>query len=622
MRPFRHARPVRHATILVAGLMLVGSVPLVAADDDGNNGNNGNNGDFAFDTSRPAMLDGLLSGFTVDPLITTGDVLPSGYRFEAIPDGISFLASSEDNDQDGEGDDGDSSRARRTTIFVNHETSTVPFPYPVPPTAPTEANAQNDFDNSQVSKLVLNSQGRIVNGELVIQSGQNFHRFCSNYLPTQLEGFDRPILFTNEEGVDWVNRTGTQWPAPVGAPTSRQIGVVVAYDVRNGETREIWGMGRLNHENSVAIPGYDEIVMLTGDDTFTTTPSQSQLYSYIADSDDDVWSDNGALWAFRSTTLGVTRYEDFNPITGVPSSIAGEFIQVPRLIATGRHATGVDIKSSDPEVIALLGGSFPPPNDPAWQKPPGTPSGTQGMDGPQWVLEKWSQLNDVFDFVRLEDIAYDKRPGMQNTVYLVDSGRGTGSTPPQPPIVLGPGVSTNGRIWKMVLDKEDPKKVTSLSILIEGDDNLVKTPNEIHQPDNIESTQNGLYFTEDPGSQQQFNFTPDQLADPRRTEARIFQYLFNAPAGQLNPRPIFKVNQSQDEEIGYDVDGDPTVAGPRGSLGTWESSGIVDASATFGPGAFLVTIQAHTLWIEKELTPQWTNKREGGQLVLVRIPGG
>lgn len=604
----RLARPIRYAAVLVAVLMVFGAAPLVAADDDVEGP--------GFDTARAAMLDGMLPGFTVDALITTGDTLDNGYRFESIPDGISFLpVRSDDDDRD---------RRGGATIFVNHETSTVPFPFPPDGVTATEsgpAGSQNDFDNSQVSKLRLNAQGEIVAARMVITSGSNFHRFCSNYLPTPKEGFDRPILFTNEEGVDWVNKTGTQWPAPIGAATSRQIGVVVAHDVKTGQTRKIWGMGRLNHENSVAIPGYRDIVMLTGDDTFTTNPSQSQLYSYIADDARDVWRDKGDLWAFRSTTAGITRYDDFDPIAGTPASISGEFIKVPRLIATGRYANGVDIKSSDPRIVALLGGSFPPPADGSWQRRPGAPATEAGMDGPQWVLEKWSQLKNVFDFVRLEDIAYDKRSGRQNIVYLVDSGRGTNAAP-------APGVSTNGRIWKMVLNKKNPRKVTSLSILIEGDDNPVKTPTEMHQPDNIESTKAGLYFTEDPGSQQQY---PANSTDPTATTARILQYLFSPPAGQQNPRPIFKVNQSQDEDIGYDVDGDPTVEGPFGNLGSWEASGIVDASKAYGPGAFLVAIQAHSLWIEKAAgpdtiapagNPDWTYKREGGQLVLIRVPGG
>ena len=73
-----------------------------------------------------------------------------------------------------------------------------------------------------------------------------------------------------------------------------------------------------------------------------------------------------------------------------------------------------------------MGGPYPaPPSDGGWQRPPGATSGP-GVDGPQWVLEHWSDLNNVFSFVRVEDMAYDKRQGMRNVVYIVDSGRGRG----------------------------------------------------------------------------------------------------------------------------------------------------------------------------------------------------
>ena len=104
------------------------------------------------------------------------------------------------------------------------------------------------------------------------------------------------------------------------------------------------------------------------------------------------------------------------------------------------------------DVPASLGGPYPaPPDDGTWQRGPGITTGP-GVDGPQWILEHWGDLNGVFQFLRIEDIAYDKRPGMSNVVYLADSGRG--STSP-----VGPGVSTNGRIWKMVLDEDDPTEV-------------------------------------------------------------------------------------------------------------------------------------------------------------------
>jgi hypothetical protein len=432
----------------------------------------------------------------------------------------------------------------------------------------------------------------------VISSEEGFQRFCSNFLAWTEQGFDRAILFTNEEAVDWVNRSGKAWPATIGSPSARQAGLVVAHDIKSGDTRPIWGMGRHNHENTVAIPGYDELVLLSGDDTFTNSPSQSQLYSYIADDTDAVWNDEGSLWAFVSDNTSFDEYEDFVPGSG--ASVTGRFIVVPRLIATGRKADGTEVMSSDV-------GFPPPPNDGTWQR---DPNGI-GIDGPQWVLEYWSKTNGVFRFVRVEDIAYDKRTGMDNVVYIADSGRGTAG-------VSQARRSTNGRIWKMVLDPNDARVVTSLSILVEGDDNPVKTLGEVHQPDNVETTPNSLLITEDPGSSQQF--TQAEAGMPNATTARLWRVPLLGGA----PEVVAKVDQSADEGP-TDVDSAPT----KGNLGAWESSGVVDASAAFGPGAFLVTVQAGTLWVEKAPGddnvappgPDFTYKRSGGQLVLVRVPG-
>jgi hypothetical protein len=542
-------------------------------------------------TSQAAMLTPVGAGITVTPLITVGETAgDEGYVFRSIPDGIALQTR-------GNG---------KVDVYVNHETSTVPFPYT--PAAPTEANSQNDFDNAQVSMLGLNRQSAgVLSGRMVISSNDDYQRFCSSTLATVAQGFDRDLLLTNEESVDWVNRSGKAWPAVIGADAARQSGVVVALDVKTGKQRPIWGLGRLNHENSVAVPGFDRVVLLTGDDTFTNNPSQSQLYSYIAPDADAVWNDEGGLWAFKSNDAARQRYEDFVP--GDATAVSGEFIAVPRLIATGRNADGSELMAAD--VPAIYGGPFPlPPNDGTWQR---DPSGV-GIDGPQWVLEKWSQLNHVFRFVRVEDIAYDKRPGMSNVAYVVDSGRGTA---PAAPPTFGPGISTNGRIWKLVLDETDPTKVTAMSVLIDGDDAPVKTLTEMHQPDNVESTQNALYFTEDPGSSQQFAPTS---TDPAATTARVWRYDL---ATGINAVAL-KVDQSADEGP-TDVD-----AAGRANLGAWESSGIVDASAAFGPGAFLIDVQAHSLWIEKApgddnvapAGPDFTYKREGGQLLLIRIPNG
>ena len=583
-------------------------------------------GKAGFLTDQDAMLDVTAAvaaaGGEVEAIITVGETLGS-YRFESIPDGISFI-------RHGRG---------AVDLYVNHETSRVPFPVASSGSAwlpTTNSNgSQNDFDNSQVSLLRLNQRSTgVLEASYAIGSDALYQRFCSNFMVGAEHGFDRRLLFTNEEGVDWVNTTDPAFISFPGAAGARQIGAAVALDPETGEYRSIWGMGRLNHENSVGVPGYGYPVVLTTDDTFTNAPSQSQLYSYIADDADAVWNDEGVLWAFVSDDADFDNYEDFLPDGSLPEggSVSGHFIEVPREIATGKLDSGAEISSAT--VPEELGGPYPAPPGPGFSATSWQTFNGVGIDGPQWVLEWWSKTHNVFEFVRLEDVAYDKRPGMGNVVYLVDSGRGTGAA--TPPLPQGPGISTNGCVWKMVLDPEDPTVVDSLSILIEGDDRPVRDPARIHQPDNIESTPNGLYITEDPGSQQNFPFGsifPESANfNPAATNARIWQYKLTG-AGAGTYLPVAVVDQAADEG-GTDVD--PVTAGTHGF---WEASGIVDVSSVFGPGAFLVTIQAHSLWVESEIGPDnltrsgsawsigpdgfpdWYNKREGGQLVLLRIPG-
>jgi hypothetical protein len=572
--------------------VVVSAVPAVAKKD-------------GFRTSRPAFLkQGDIPGVSITPLLTVGDRIGS-YRFEAVPDGISLKRKDHN----------------RVEAFVNHETGKSPFPWNVNG-GNTQDNAENDFDNSQLSRLTFNGDAEVLSGSLAITSPLGYQRFCSNYLATWRESFNRPVLFTNEETPDYFLRQENSWPGlPIGRPDEKEGGLVVALEPNSGKQRTIPGMGRHNHENSVPIPGYGHPVVLSGDDPFTsgplsavgTTPSQpaqSQLYSYIAKSANDVLKDRGDLWAFVSDNPAIDDYYDVLPGSG--TQVSGHFIKVPRDIATGMNPDGSETQAEDH-------GYPEPPSDGTWQPEPRFqgPNPVPGVDGPQWVLNHWSDVNNVFQFVRVEDIAYDKRPGMGNVVYIADSGRGRRPDQSQDTPNFR---STNGRVWKMVFDKDDPTKVTSLSVFVEGDDNPVKTPTEIHQPDNLETTPNGLLVTEDPGSSQQF--AADDLAG---TTARLWYVpIANPAAAQI----AAKVDQSEDGRPGNtktDVDGRAP-----GNQGAWESTGVIDASRFFGPGAFLINIQAHTLWIEKRPGednfapdgPDFMYKREGGQLLLIRIPGG
>src|SRR5215204_4062392 len=161
MRNFRRA---------AALLMLVGGLATVLAAGAASKGSPG------FKTAEGPMLDGV-AGSSYEPIISVGDTLNGGYMFESIPDGISFS-------KNGQG---------TVDVFVNHETSTVPFPF----TASTGIGF-NDFTNAMVSELRLSQNGGgVLRGRYAIPSEANFQRFCSNFLATAEQGFDRELLFTN-----------------------------------------------------------------------------------------------------------------------------------------------------------------------------------------------------------------------------------------------------------------------------------------------------------------------------------------------------------------------------------------------------------------------------------------
>ena len=138
----------RTLVVLLAGVVALSAAATTTALADP-----GGNDKAGFKTAQPSMLTAVMPGVAVQPLLTVGDTLPSGFRFEAIPDGISLRTR-------GQG---------RVDLYVNHETSRVPFPYNT--ASPTAANGENDFDNAQVSQLILNQKsGGVLNGSFAIES--------------------------------------------------------------------------------------------------------------------------------------------------------------------------------------------------------------------------------------------------------------------------------------------------------------------------------------------------------------------------------------------------------------------------------------------------------------------
>jgi hypothetical protein len=112
------------------------------------------------------------------------------------------------------------------------------------------------------------------------------------------------------------------------------------------------------------------------------SPGQAIVYCHNTDA---LLADEGELWAFVSDDPAFNDYYDFTP--GSAQAVSGHFIQVPKNIATGLNSDGTEVKAGDV--------GFPsPPTNGSWQRDLRTTTPT-GLDGPQWVLEYWSDTNVV-----------------------------------------------------------------------------------------------------------------------------------------------------------------------------------------------------------------------------------
>jgi len=462
---------------------------------------------------------GVPTGSMVKAIINSGETL-DGFLFEGIPDGIGLAPGPREGTVD---------------VYVNHEQSTVSF------------RNTADFQDASVSKLTLDTTtAAVLDASVAIGPEAGYIRFCSAFMAGPDEGFSRYTFFTGEESSDVID-------IPAGAPygpdpalvPQRQAGYAVVLDAETGAFTQVAGMGRHNHENTVVVPGgWNQIAMLSGDDTFSA-PS-SQMYLYLANHEDHIWQDKGSLWAFRVTRTDDGPVDPADPFNGANDYLdlqpgddwQGQFIRVPKKIARGE--TGL------------------PPQD---------------------ALEQWSNENNVFQFIRLEDIAYNRHNPRE--VYAADTG--ASRVVPDPDtgrMTRGlsgtTGQADNGRIFKFVFNANNPRKVDSFSVFADGDAPGAPEFVAFTSPDNLDTSANSLMVQEDTDN------------------AKIWWYNFASGDWSV----VATVN---------DPDG--------------ESSGIVDASAYFGDGAWILDVQGHGTFVDQEQRDGVLFKRESGQLLLMTIPG-
>ena len=537
------------------------------------------------------MVTVLVPGGDVIALINSGQKF-DGEIFEGIPDGIGLVPVNR------RGDDDDDNRrrpaARYVDIYVNFEQSHVPF--------------QNlaDFEDSSVQRARLNLDTKqIVELDEVLPASAGFIRFCSAFMAGPEHGFSHYTMLLGEESNDQllVPRRA-KYGADPSLGANRQGGLTVFLDTKTGKYDALEGHGRHNHENTVIVPGgwRRQIVDLSGDDTFTTTssperPNLSQLYMHITRNANSFVRGEGTLFGFR-----VTGTQDGPVDPEDAGNNANDFFE----IKLGDRWTGefIDV----PEDVA---------------------HGTTNKL-PQDALEDWSNEENVFQFIRVEDIAYD--PDDPRTLYFTDTGNSrlweeeesTGrlwrlpaSDPRSGSATVPAQTSTaNGRVFKMVLNASDPTVVDEFSVMTDAGSGMPPVFNGpaptpagqpvMRAPDNLDVGHDSIMVQED------------------ASNAKIWMY-------PLATGPWTHVAT-------VDQDKNSATSDPG------ESSGIVDASRWLGAGWWALDVQGHArtpppplgasdfqafdptirTWNEPPGPPvgsTYQTRREFGQLLLMHIPG-
>lgn len=207
------------------------------------------------------------------------------------------------------------------------------------------------------------------------------------------------------------------------------------------------------------------------------------------------------------------------------------------------------------------------------------------------LLDAEAKQKGVMGFSRLEDVDWRRGSAQNNReVYFAVTGRKKDG--------LKDKGTFYGRIYKVVLNENDPTQAGKITCVLDGD-NLTGVAKAFHSPDNILVTENYAYIQEDP------NGYPDT---PEKTHyARLYQYNLNT--GEL--KVVLECDQASAAKAGYGL-----------STKTWELTGMIDISDIVGkPETFLLMTQNHG-WTNDKFTdpkanPDLTNRNEGSVMYVV-----
>ncbi|WMI65534.1 DUF839 domain-containing protein [Aestuariibaculum sp. YM273] len=179
------------------------------------------------------------------------------------------------------------------------------------------------------------------------------------------------------------------------------------------------------------------------------------------------------------------------------------------------------------------------------------------------LLDAECKAKGVMGFSRLEDIDWRRGSSANNReIYFCVTGRIKDG-------LRGKG-SLYGRVYKVVLNENDPTQAGTITCILDGDLDEGKAK-MFHSPDNIVATENFIYIQEDPNG---------YFDGPNRQHyAQLYQYNLNT--GEL--KTVLECDQDTAAAQGYGA-----------TNRTWEITGMIDVSDVVNKeGTFLLITQNH-----------------------------
>jgi hypothetical protein len=455
-------------------------------------------------TAKPPFLVGTAPGVVVDPILSTGDVVPTGqtppYQMSGIPDGLGGYANKKGGSR---ADKGRGQLPETFTVVMNHELGRS-FPS-TPPGV-----------DARISRLRIDRQTRSVDEAKYLFTGlEGYERFCSATL--RIVG-GKPFYFTGEEAIPQAN----QPPGPAHDGSS------IVMNAETGAWTDTAHFGHLQHENVLPLR-LSKWVFLTTEDDFRTAPAgqpaiPAYLYAYIAPSfKRAVAGTKGSLYVWKADNPAETG----NATAAKGEAIPGHFVPI-----------------------------------------------TQAENANDNTLKAAATAKGAFKFDRLEDAAAVR--GDDSRVYIADTGK--------------PPTTARGRVYQFDISRSHPTRAT-LKMILNGD-----APNndDIYNPDNLGASDRVLMIQEDRESA--FRDPPFSGGYGRVMEYRLSDGSLRSVARVNTPAPL--------------------------RPGTWESSGIIDASRLLGQNWWLLDVQAHSITVPQPGPTLAPNSATGedGQLLALYVP--